>query len=70
MTQLFTEKPLSHETPPVDFKLKQVATRVPKENVQDVQVTRYDDLLFVSMDDGWVRINLADGTFAVGAYEG
>ena len=57
------------------FKLKQVATSVPEENVQDVKVILYNDLpgenlLLVTTSEGWVRVNLVDKTFAVGAYEG
>ena len=55
-----------------EFKLKQVGTQVPEENIQDVQVTLLDDGdIWIDLgEDGWIAVNLTDSTFAVGDYEG
>ena len=58
-----------------EFKLKQEATNVPKENVQDVKVTLFQDntlsdILLIQTNECWIRVNLACETFAVGSYEG
>ena len=58
-----------------EFILKQVGTQIPAENVQDVSVALFEhgaleNILFVQTKEGWVRVNLTDGTFAVGEYEG
>ena len=55
-----------------EFTLKQVATNVPPENVQDVRIDLWEksNTLFVSTAEGWMIINLQDQTFAVGDYEG
>ena len=55
-----------------EFILKQVGTQVPEENVQDVSVTLLDDGdIWIDLgEEGWIGIDLVNGTFAVGEYEG
>lgn len=54
----------------ITFILKQFGTMVPPEFVTDVEVTRDDNILFIATPEGWIRIDLLDKSYAVGAYEG
>ena len=51
--------------------LTQKGTSVPEDNVKDVVEVWVDgNIVMVQMKDEWVRVDLSDDTFAVGAYEG
>ena len=58
------------------FAVKQHGTSVPettaKEEVPKVERTQKngEDVLFINEKDGWIRIDLINHTYAVGAYEG
>lgn len=56
----------------MQFKLDQKhLTSCPPIGVEKIKVDNDDkDIIFVCLPEYWVRINLADGTFASGIYEG
>ncbi len=66
-----------HETA-IELKLQQKGTCLPEKSVEGyAKVTLYKnwggrnyDVVFVKTEDGWIRIDLGDNTFAVGDHEG
>lgn len=55
----------------VNYTLEQKATQLPSEFIKDyAKVTQDGDIILVNLSDGWIRIDLADKSFAVGDYEG
>ncbi len=57
-----------------NFRLIQWATNLPLEvaqgDVQGVVLWEQDSILFISLKDFWIRVDLDGKSYAVGDYEG
>lgn len=56
----------------VEFKLEQKATSLPAKNVVgEVKVVeQFGTFILIRLPHFWIRLDLSDNTYAIGAYEG